>query len=166
MSNESTEAEVLEKFTSTPGGDIFQLVADLGISLVKDPNLGGKSGQIEFSDGKYTISINAFEHPRRQAFTTAHEVAHYVLHRDLLQKTGSLNRHTDTLFGDPKDNEIAPFSEAHEVQANKFAARLLMPARLVRSLFRNGTTEVDKLSKKFGVSQAAMEIRLKNLGLK
>lgn len=165
MTEIRSESEIIDAFTSKVGGNVFELIEELGIELVLDPDLGGKSGQIEFDGDKYVISVNAFENPKRQKFTAAHEVAHYVLHRDLLSKRGTLNRHTDTLFGDPADNAVAPFSPSHEVQANKFAARLLMPAKLVRTLYKGEDDNVGDLAKKFGVSNAAMRIRLANLGL-
>ena len=162
---QTSESELLNEFMSKPGGDVFQLIEQLGIDLVWDTSLGSKSGLIEFEDGKFTISVNAWENSRRQKFTAAHEVAHYVLHRDLLKKTGHLNRHTDTLFADPSENNSAPFSDRHEVQANKFAARLLMPARLVRQYYDQFDGNLSRLAGLFDVSKAAMKIRLKTLGL-
>ncbi|GLO69562.1 ImmA/IrrE family metallo-endopeptidase [Phaeobacter inhibens] len=161
-----SEAEILSAFMSTAGGDVFKLIRDLGIELVKDPDLDGKSGQIEYDGKRYIISVNAWENPRRQKFTAAHEVAHYVLHRDLLRREGHLNRHTDTLFGAPSDNVTEPFSPSHEVQANKYAARLLMPAQLVRAKYNSETDNVRELADAFGVSLQAMKIRLANLSLR
>ena len=162
---QASESELLVDFMAKPGGDVFSLIEKLGIELVRDTSLGSKSGLIEYDDGAFKISVNAWENPRRQKFTAAHEVAHYVLHRDLLKKNGHLNRHTDTLFGDPSENVSAPFNDTHEVQANRYAARLLMPARLVRQYFKAEAGNVDRLSDVFEVSKAAMKIRLKTLGL-
>ncbi len=162
----TNEAEILRAFMSKAGGDIFQLAKDLGLRVIRDSSLGSKSGQIEFDGRGFSISVNALENPKRQKFTAAHEIAHYVLHRDLLKREGVLNRHTDTLFDGAEKNEEAPLKKRHEVEANRYAARLLMPAPLVRSLFSSEDDNVDKLADLFGVSKAAMKIRLANLGMR
>lgn len=148
-----------------PGGNIFGLIRGLGITLEEDPALGSVSGQIECVDGAFKISINAFENPRRQKFTAAHELGHFMLHRDLLCKRGNLKRHTDILFSGPGKNEVAPFSQQEEVEANKYAAMLLMPASLVRKYHSELNGSVVELARRFDVSTQAMKIRLSSLGL-
>jgi len=53
-----------------------------------------------------------------------------------------------------------------EVEANTFAAELLMPADLVRQLSREYRGDVDALKQVFNVSRQAMEVRLVSLKLK
>lgn len=53
-----------------------------------------------------------------------------------------------------------------EVEANTFAAELLMPAELVRQLAREHRADVDTLKQVFNVSRQAMEVRLVSLKLK
>jgi Zn-dependent peptidase ImmA (M78 family) len=61
--------------------------------------------------------------------------------------------------------------DAKEIEANQFAASLLMPAKLVRAhaaRFGKGPLledEVRHLAREFEVSEQAMTIRLTNLGL-
>ncbi|MEP5167457.1 MAG: ImmA/IrrE family metallo-endopeptidase [Shimia thalassica] len=166
MRQSRSETEILSDFMSNMNGDIFQLATDLGLEVKKDTRLGRKSGQIEF-DGKYfSISVNALENPKRQKFTAAHEIAHYILHRDLLKAEGKLNRHTDQLFDGAEKNEVAPLSPRHEVEANQYAARLLMPAVLVRKHYDKAADNFGDMANMFGVSQQAMKIRLANLGLR
>jgi Zn-dependent peptidase ImmA (M78 family) len=47
-----------------------------------------------------------------------------------------------------------------EIQANKFAARLLMPEALIRAHQDKGATDPATLANLFGVSEATMKIRL------
>ncbi|MEB3437923.1 ImmA/IrrE family metallo-endopeptidase [Pseudomonas sp. A2] len=87
----------------------------------------------------------------RNRFTLAHELGHVLL--------GHVNEHNtqqrDTTFGNYNPIERA---------ANTFAAELVMPEQRVRELF-SGATSVQQMSEAFGVSNAAMSYRLKNLGL-
>lgn len=53
-----------------------------------------------------------------------------------------------------------------EVEANTFAAELLMPAELVRQLAREQRGDVDTLKEVFNVSRQAMEVRMVRLKLK
>jgi Zn-dependent peptidase ImmA (M78 family) len=110
------------------------------------------------------ITVDAHEAPQRKRFTAAHELAHYLMHRDML--ANGQNLHRDNLFGDAaRWNDAAPFSPQHEVEANRFAAEMLMPRAQVRRWHSEFRGNVSELARKFNVSQAAMKIRLKNLGL-
>ena len=51
-----------------------------------------------------------------------------------------------------------------EIQANQFAAALLMPADLVRAAFAK-CQDLGELARLFNVSEAAMGFRLDRLGL-
>ena len=82
----------------------------------------------------------------------AHEIAHYVLHRDL--------------FDDLVDDEMyrSNLSSYLERQANAYAAKLLLPAAAVRreaSILKSPAS----LAHRFNVSERALIIRLKELGL-
>lgn len=73
--------------------------------------------------------------PGRFAFTLAHEVGHWQLHRHLLEQQERAN----TLFNLEQlaQTQLAPTGRGRkppvEWQADQFAACLLMPARLVRA---------------------------------
>jgi Zn-dependent peptidase ImmA (M78 family) len=75
-----------------------------------------------------------------------------------------MNRHTDRLYGEPEENPASPFTRQHEIQANRLAAQIVMPAPLVREKFAD-LRDAGQLATDFGVSKAAMEIRLRTLGL-
>lgn len=52
-----------------------------------------------------------------------------------------------------------------EVDANRFAAHLLMPEQIVHAMIRvRGIHSVEELARLFGVSRAAMRFRPKELG--
>lgn len=112
-----------------------------------------ESGHYSYRDGKPLITYNFTDAPVRQRFTIAHEIGHHV-HGDL-----DAPRDTTEQFS-------AKARDPKEVAANRFAAALLMPAALVKHLvFEQRITDLRKLAQTFGVSTAAMEFRLKAIGL-
>lgn len=111
------------------------------------------SGHYSYNDGNPLIQFNADEPVVRQRFTLAHEIGHHV-HGDL-----DAPRDTSEQFN-------ASSRDPREVAANRFAAALLMPAAIVKHLvLEKNVTSLQALAKTFGVSTAAMEFRLKNIGL-
>lgn len=105
--------------------------------------LGNISGtQINSGDAS-AIGYNSIEHRHRQRFTVAHEIGHLLL--------GHTSR--DSTY-DLKSKK--PF----EVEANKFAAELLMPLDLLKKDFQKSTREPSKLAELYYVSKEAMWWRL------
>lgn len=102
-------------------------------------------------NGMPTILINLSEAPVRQRFTIAHELGHHVLH-------GTKS------FRDPINQLPGMLQE--EVDANAFAAALLMPEKYFVSAFHSALYSDKQMCSIFGVSKAAMGWRLKNLGYK
>jgi hypothetical protein len=126
----------------------------------------------------------------RRRFTVAHELGHYVLHAQPVLESGATVfsevqpgvRRTDTEdeigeLGEVSvtggEADTAPDTRRWEVEANQFAAELLMPEALCRELAAKygplcgGRRKV--LAKRLGsellVSDMAMSYRLRNLGL-
>lgn len=112
-----------------------------------------ESGHYSYRDGRPLITFNFTDAPVRQRFTIAHEIGHHV-HGDL-----DAPRDTSEQFS-------AKARDPKEVAANRFAAALLMPAALVKHMvLEQRVTDLSRLAKAFGVSTAAMEFRLKAIGL-
>jgi Zn-dependent peptidase ImmA (M78 family) len=162
---EKSEMSIVARHLTGAPVDLKAVFADLGIEYREVWMDDGASGCIIRNGDKFTVEINALESATRQRFTAAHELAHYLLHRDLMHVNGSkMNRHTDRLYGAPEDNPSSPFTRRHEIEANRLAAQIVMPAALVRSKFE-AERDSSVLAGIFGVSKAAMDIRLKTLGL-
>ncbi|MBC6407083.1 MAG: ImmA/IrrE family metallo-endopeptidase [Rhodobacteraceae bacterium] len=109
------------------------------------------SGLCDF--GEKRIYVNAEDSRARRAFTMAHELGHWLLHKEhYLQH--------------PEEYPILPRfsvpdnSNPLEKEANKFAACLLMPRHLLRPV---KTAPVAQLARIFGVSQLAMSYRLRDV---
>lgn len=150
-----TPGQIIERYQRISPVDVKGIANDLGLNvwemdlpgnvsgkIFRDPLNGGSSG--------YSIGVNRSEGYKRKRFTLAHELAHFILHRDLIG---------DELMDDGmyrSDNVSSPL----ESQANNLAADILMPRRLIRCLQAQGCTSVGALAERLQVSEAAMKIRL------
>jgi Zn-dependent peptidase ImmA (M78 family) len=156
-----SEWETISRFTSSPPVDVAGAIRALGILYREEPMRPDQSGYFQRQGNYYIIGVNATESPQRKRFTAAHELGHYVLHRDLIQH----GQHLDRLFtGNMPTQRQGQISPYHEVQANRFAADIVMPAALVSSYYQR-IPDIGYVAGVFGVSPSAMQIRLKNLGL-
>ncbi|TLD94490.1 ImmA/IrrE family metallo-endopeptidase [Helicobacter jaachi] len=103
-----------------------------------------------------TIYIAKSEGYARKRFSIAHEIGHYVLHKEECQKEGRHISYRD---------EISSLGfEIKEIEANFFAANLLMPKESVMSLVLEGYT-LEEMAHYFNVSNVSMGYRLKFLGV-
>lgn len=132
------------------------LAAALGIYIVEDPflddSISGKIEKLPDHPIAYKITLNGKHHRNRKRFTLAHEIAHYVLHRDLIGDGITDNAMYRSVLGD-----------SFERQANRYAANLLMPASLVLGLWNEGHRSPEDLARLLDVSKAAATIRLKEV---
>jgi Zn-dependent peptidase ImmA (M78 family) len=141
-------------------------IADqLSVSLRYEPLEGGLSGVL-FRDhgGRQVIGVNSSHAQVRQRFTIAHELGHLRLHEDALYVDGLVRR----------DDKSSLALDYQEIEANAFAAELLMPRKLVLRELGNTVPEgavadptklLRRLARQFDVSEQAMEFRLVNLGV-
>jgi Zn-dependent peptidase ImmA (M78 family) len=126
-----------------------------GIYVV-DPTI---SGMITVDNETSQILVNVSDPPQRKIFTVAHELGHKVLH---LENGG---KYVDSQLNMFRGNPNADSEEQRkEVEANQFAAALLMDENLVRELWPR-INSVYRMADLFQVSQSAMGYRLDNLGL-
>jgi Zn-dependent peptidase ImmA (M78 family) len=112
--------------------------------------------------GTTVIGVNSRHAPTRQRFTVAHEIGHLLIHKG---QPVFIDRFVRVNWRNGESNR-------EEVQANAFAAELLMPRALVRKAIERALSRrrdvtpqelVSVLAKSFEVSAAAMQYRLTNL---
>ncbi len=156
--------EVLrETETTTAPVPVFDIVRKLGIILRVGPLPEELSGFLVRKGGKVVIGVNSLHPKQRQAFTVAHELGHLRLHRD----DSFVDRGFSFYFRNERSSQAV---DQKEVQANQFAAELLMPAHLLEPLLNGRSVDVgdehfiNSLAKQFQVSSQAMTFRLINLG--
>jgi Zn-dependent peptidase ImmA (M78 family) len=113
-------------------------------------------------DGKSIVGVNSRQAKPRQAFTLAHELGHFVLHPSV--------NFVDRKFVYFRDQRSAAATDIKEMQANEFAACLLMPERFIQTHLKDRAVDLEDedlaaLAKRFGVSTQALTFRLINLNI-
>ena len=100
--------------------------------------------------------------PSRKRFSIAHELGHHFLHLD---SDGEIVDRNADLFriSEYSSSELTP-ERRREIEANQFAAALLMPESLVRQTWPDYSS-VSEMAKLFQVSEESMGYRVASLGL-
>lgn len=113
----------------------------------------------ESPDTPVLAIINHDRSPNRQRFTLAHEIGHFTYIQE---------NEPEKLVGlglvEYKDEVASLGTDKREVDANTFAANLLMPEAVVRLWNYEGRSR-EQMALGFGVSLQAMGNRLNSLGL-
>ena len=120
-------------------------------------------GMIAKRGDRVTLLVNVDDPPLRKRFTIAHELGHHFMH---LLADGEFVDGEANLFRsspDPTATSIIP-DRRQEIQANQFAAALLMPASAVRAEWP-ALGSIQGMARRFNVSEEAMGYRVVQLGL-
>lgn len=153
-----TPFDIVDKFKNGAPVDLIGMARALKIDVDKnasfpDPKTSGSIKKLR--DGTYLISVNGNHSDNRKRFTIAHELAHFLLHKDIIDRKGLVD---DAMYRSGASRE-------EEYQANRMAAELLMPKSLVVSFWNAHVRSPSILAKVFGASEEAVNIRLQQLGL-
>lgn len=154
-------------FKSAPV-DVEMVAKRLRLKLVH-MDLGDDVSGLLVSKGVSTvIAVQETDHPNRQRFTIAHEIGHYCLRH---QFEPGEHVHVDRgHLITPRNSRSSTGVDPKEIEANQFAACLLMPTKLLSRRIKEFKVEslrdyhVAKLADEFEVSEQAMTIRLSTLG--
>lgn len=134
---------------------VFEIAERLGVNVVfadMPDKLKDVSGFLD--PETRTIYVNHDDPPTRQAFTTAHELGHFILNHEP-DEYGVLYRYATPIDPNPIEQE-----------ANCFAANLLVPEEMLKKIMSKyslTTDDVELLAKFFGVSTYVMKYRLKRI---
>jgi len=153
-------AEELLRAFSGPPVDLDAIALGMGVEIRPydlEPDVSG----ILYRDGnRRVIVFNRSHSLERQRFTIAHELGHLMLHK-------GQPVHVDEGFRvNLRDPRSTTAENVEEVEANAFAANLLMPANWLRSDLDLGPFDLadeqslSRLAKRYGVSAQAMAFRL------
>jgi Zn-dependent peptidase ImmA (M78 family) len=168
-----------------PPVNLEKLASELEINIKYEDIEDHVSGFIKIysesdnKDSKAVIVVNRNHHPNRQRFTIAHEFGHYFLHKD------KSNVFIDESFSNAlrskrknskyaqfhRNNESSLGVDLDEIEANKFAASLLMPEHLLESEIDRLKIDLTndehgkRLAKIFQVSVQSLTHRINNLGV-
>jgi Zn-dependent peptidase ImmA (M78 family) len=142
----------LDEFSNSHGIEIKYKELPEDISGIYEPHSVNE---------KCRVFVNICDHKHRQRFSIAHELGHHFLchSKDII---------VDKIY---RDHKSSLGTYAMEVEANNFAAELIMPSDQIMSFvdeyINDGVVEQDiemKLSKRFMVSTEAISYKLKSLG--
>jgi Zn-dependent peptidase ImmA (M78 family) len=135
--------------------DIRCVVEEIFKIKIDETDLGKDiSGFLERIGSKWHIYINKHESELRKRFTIAHELGHFIFHRNQYL---SDSKPDQIFFRDENTNLV-------EWQANEFAAKLLMPKDTFGKYIKNGCNTIAQLADKFKVSTSAIKYRAYKLG--
>lgn len=144
--------------------DVEKIAKNLDIELsYKDFDDSISGVLVTAGSNKSAIVING-KHPlNRKRFSIAHELSHYLLHRNV----------ADVFVDDVKayfrDGKSSKGELRNEIQANQLAAELLMPEELIKNELSVENIDIHdedfftNLANKFMVSNQALLLRLKKL---
>ncbi|WP_311755540.1 ImmA/IrrE family metallo-endopeptidase [Proteus terrae] len=136
---------------------IGAIAKSLSLVVKKSTLPAGISGEIKKENDSFIIRVNRHDVKERQRFTLAHEIAHYLLHKEYI--------------GDGITDDIlyrSKLSDHMEIQANKLAADILIPWHLIQNelLKYNELRKEEKYERIADiaeVSTTAIKIRLEKL---
>jgi Zn-dependent peptidase ImmA (M78 family) len=145
-----------------PPVPIEKIARSLGLEVRYEPLQGDLYGALVRSDQENYIGVNSLNHPNRRRFTIAHELGHFRLHK-------GIRVHIDKgLRVNWRDEESSQAVSDEEMEANRFAAELLMPLHFlskdIEKLKSVDQETVALLATRYRVSTQAMRIRLGNFG--
>jgi len=151
------QREIILKHQSSFPIKVGAIAKDLGLDVKSSTLKAGISGEIKEVEGTVFIKISRHDSKERQRFTLAHEIAHFLLHKDKLSE----GIEDTVLF---RSN----LSDKLEVEANKLAADIVMPLSLINAIdFPNDTkfeVKVERIANLAQLSIPAIEIRLGKKG--
>lgn len=145
---------------AAPPVPLEEMVRRRGITLRKG-DLGEVSGLLVRDGDTAVIGVNSGQSRVRQRFTIAHEFGHFMLHE-------GMKEHVDHGYRvNFRNQESSLARDVEEIEANFFAASLLMPKRLLDESGAVNAVDNDilvtDLAKRFNVSGHAMSLRLANV---
>lgn len=169
MKPDRAALDLLQQFAVTaPPVDVESVAGAAGAKVAFDELESSVSGMlVRPVDGRPVIIVND-RHPRvRQRFTVAHEIGHLRLHKG----RAVIVDHMSRVHVNMRDATSSLATSREEIEANQFAASLLMPDEWVRSEVAKRedlapSRLVAEMAELFEVSEQATEYRLINLGLR
>ncbi|MBA5249666.1 MAG: ImmA/IrrE family metallo-endopeptidase [Gammaproteobacteria bacterium] len=146
------QRKIVLNFQETTPIDIGGLSRKFGVgAYIEDlgDEISGQIIKVQDSNDKFAISVSQSDNKQEQRFTAAHELSHFLLHKDKIGD-GIVD---SPLYRSTMSNKI-------EVEANKLAADILMPYVKIDLAIEEGAKTLEDLARYFDVSVQAIKVRL------
>jgi Zn-dependent peptidase ImmA (M78 family) len=158
--------KILQEYkVQRPPVPVEAIARRLGAEIRYSPFEGDISGMVYRDKDRTVIGVNSLHHMNRQRFTIAHEIGHMLLHE-------GTEVHVDKTFRvNLRDDLSSQAVDREEMEANGFAAELLMPRHMLledlkgREIDFENEENIRRLASKYRVSPQAVTFRLMNLGV-
>lgn len=134
---------------------VEELVEYEGLGLIRTRFDDGEIAGVINLETKYLL-VSSTDSETRQRFTIAHELGHWMLHKEQMKE----NKNLAVLYRKPLGRE----EDSLEQEANCFAANLLVPEDMLKEALHRNLDEVS-LASHFKVSRAVIGFRRKFLGI-
>lgn len=165
-----TLAEIQQEYKNIVPRPVVKIAQGLGIEVFETDGLSDhQSGLIRKEGDKYVILVNEKQPFTRKRFTIAHEIGHFLEHKEILDHQEFID-----VIKQPVDGReecavttglnlsdvpsSTPEERVREVQANKVAVELLMPEEEFRAAWKIAST-MKEVADKFQVSEGAVAVR-------
>lgn len=152
------------QYLTNDARELGRMIYDSGITTYYNRDIMDYA-LMRVDEGTMLIEASLFDDDKcygRLRFTLAHELAHYIIHKQIFSGTGV----AAALYNNDTDED------ATEWQANYLAKAILMPNGQIKRCFyavrqacKTRNEVIDQMAKTFEVSRQAMEIRLKEFAL-
>ena len=142
-----------------PPVPVDDIIRNKGIGI-RYSDLKDVSGVVVRQGDATVIGVNSTQSPVRIRFTLAHELGHALLHK------GKEVRFDKTFSYNLRSSVSEQGTDIEEIEANFFAASLLMPRRFIDMDARTHSIDIEDskalraISSEYGVSSQAMALRL------
>lgn len=151
-------------FQSDQQIDVIKLSKSYGIDVYakSEPDFNASIQYEAAPLERFYIEVNPEHNKTRMRFSVAHELAHFILHKEEIMANKIVDR--DSIHSLTKEEEVA---------ANRLAAEILMPDELINGYISNNSLDGDKVLAEgairkvadyFSVSLMVAILRLKGLG--
>lgn len=149
-----------------PPVPVERIARSLGAQVRYAPFEGELAGMlIRDADGRgVVIGVNSLHHPNRQRFTIAHECGHLRLHQG---QRAYVDR--SPLRINRRDEVSSQATDAEEIEANRFAAELLMPYDMIIQDLVESSLDIEDegalrdFGDRYRVSMQALTLRLRSV---
>src|SRR5690348_3386367 len=141
-----------------PPVDVARIAESEGAEISYERLEDDLSGFFVSGKTKFVIGVNRWHHENRQRFTIAHELGHHALH-------DFDDVHVDRTFRF-RSSISAKAIDIEEIEANTFAAWILIPERMLLADIRGSGIDlqddekIQGLASRYEVSQQSMSFRL------